>query len=139
MLHSTTTLAIGTLAVAALALTGCAQLSGIALGEATTHVETRADLEDAPAWMPADAEDITVTVGTEGSSGSAPSSTVFTSKDGVTSDRCTTVPRKSAPTMSISGAPDPYAAEQVTKCGAWSMTSEGTRWLAWTPNTEDEE
>jgi hypothetical protein len=139
MLHSTTTLAIGTLAVATLALTGCAQLSGIARGEATTHVETRADLEDAPAWMPGDATDITVVVGTKGGSGSAPSSTVFTSADGVTSDRCETVPRKSAPTVTISGAPDPYAAEQVTKCGAWSMISDGDRWHAWTPNPNDGE
>lgn len=132
-------LAIGTSAVAALAISGCTQLSGIARGEATTHVDTRAELTDAPAWMPADATDISVVVGTKSGSSPAPTSTVFTSARGVPSDACERVPRNSAPTMTISGAPDPFAANQVTKCGAWSMISVGDRWHAWTPNPNDGE
>lgn len=139
MLTTTKTWAIGTLAVAALALSGCSQLSDLAHGRATTHADARADFADAPAWMPEDATDITAVVGTKGGSGAAPSSTVFTSTDGVTSDRCETVLRNSAPVVTIPGAPEVYAAKEATKCGAWSMISDGDRWHAWTPNTNDGE
>lgn len=139
-MHSSITkvLALGAVTAGALGLSGCAQFSDAAHGEARSHADGRADLRDAPSWLPADATDISTVVGTKSSDpATAPKSMLFTTEDGVTADRCEQVPRMSAPSLTFDEAPDPYAAQEVTKCGAWSMTSRGTRWLAWTPNTED--
>lgn len=134
--------AVSALSIAALALAGCAQLSDIAHGKSTTHVDTRAALKAPPEWLPSDASDITVVTGTNGGDTSTPPTTVlFTSAEGVVSDRCADVERNSAPTMTLDepDAPEEYTAETVTRCGAWSMVAKGDRWLAWTPNTADGE
>ncbi len=137
---ATTTVTTVLLVVAATSLTGCSQIGGFAHGESTTHAATRSDLADAPTWVPDDATDITVVTGTRGSGErSAPSSMVFRSEDGVVSGLCERLERGSAPTMHVAGAPDPYASDEVTKCGAWSMIANGDRWLAWTPNPNDGE
>ncbi|QQD76785.1 hypothetical protein I8920_03185 [Curtobacterium sp. YC1] len=136
---STKGVTVGALALCALTLTGCSALNDQLHHEVSTHADTRADLQSPPAWMPADATDISSAAGTAAKKrSSAPTTVVFTSSDGVTADGCTTVPRKSAPSVTISGAPDAYAAETVLRCGDWSLTSEKDRWVAWTPNTGDD-
>lgn len=134
----TTVLAAGALALAAVSLTGCSAFGDLAHDRVTSEASTRADLDQAPSWMPSDATEITAVSGTGGkSSDDAPTTMVFTSGDGVTADGCTTTPRKSAPTMDVDGAPDVYKATSVLRCGGWSMTSKGDRWIAWTPNPGD--
>jgi len=139
MLRTTTTvLTAGVLALAAVSLTGCSALGDAAHGRVTSEASTRADLASAPAWLPSDAADITAVSGTGGKeSATKPTTMVFTSRDGVTADDCTTTPRKSAPTMDVDGAPDVYSATSVVQCGGWSMTADGDRWVAWTPNPGD--
>ncbi|PZE63583.1 MULTISPECIES: hypothetical protein [unclassified Curtobacterium] len=134
----TTTLALGTLALCALSLTGCATLSDSMHNQVSGHADSRADLASPPAWMPADATDITSVTGTAAKDDAdAPETVVFTSADGVSAQGCDTVPRTSAPVMTVPEAPDAYAAKTVVRCGAWSLASEEDRWVAWTPNTGD--
>jgi hypothetical protein len=134
----TTSLAVGALALAAVSLTGCSAISDQAHHRLTSHADTRADLASPPEWMPSDATDITSVSGTAGKeSDSAPQTVVFTSSAGVTSDGCTTVPRSSAPTIDVDGAPDAYKTDSVLRCGSWSLSSKKHRWIAWTPNTGD--
>ncbi|MDM7892931.1 hypothetical protein [Curtobacterium caseinilyticum] len=135
---TTTVLTAGALALATVTLTGCSALGDAAHDRVTSEASTRADLRSAPAWLPDDATAITSVSGTGGKeSDTTPTTLVFTSRDGVTADGCTTTPRKSAPTMDVDGAPDVYAATSVLQCGGWSMTSAGSRWVAWTPNPGD--
>jgi hypothetical protein len=131
-------LAVGALALGAMTLTGCSSLSGPMHKQVTSHADTRADLGSSPAWMPSDAVDIDSATGTAGKSDeTAPRTVVFTSSGGVDSEGCRTVPRKSAPVMAVKSAPDVYAATTVVRCGDWSMVSEKSRWVAWTPNNGD--
>jgi hypothetical protein len=131
-------LMIAALALCVVSLTGCSALSDTMHDEVTGHADTRADLASAPAWMPSDAKDITSVTGTGAKDASeAPKTIVFTSPAGVTAEDCETVPRKSAPVMTVPEAPDAYAAETVVRCGDWSLVSKGNRWVAWTPNTGD--
>ncbi|PZF58180.1 hypothetical protein DEJ23_04585 [Curtobacterium sp. MCSS17_008] len=135
---TTTALALGALVLSAVTLTGCSGFGDLAHDRVTSEASTRADLSAAPAWMPADAEEITSVSGTGGTaSDTTPTTIVFTSADGVTADDCTTAPRQSAPTMDVEGAPNVYKAAAVLRCGPWSMTSKGDRWIAWTPNPGD--
>jgi len=135
---TTTALAVGALALCAVTLSGCSALGDAAHDRVTSEASTRADLDPAPDWMPSDARDITAVSGTGGkSSDTTPTTLVFTSTAGVSGDSCTTTPRNSAPTMDVDGAPDVYEATSVLRCGAWSMTSKGDRWVAWTPNPGD--
>lgn len=134
----TVPLAVGVLALGALTLTGCSALGDLAHDRVTSEASTPADLDGAPDWLPADASDIKSVAGTGGKdSDAAPTTLVFTSTDGVTDDDCSTTPRQSAPTMDVDGAPDVYEATEVLRCGPWSMTSKGDRWVAWTPNQGD--
>lgn len=134
----TAPLAVGVLALGALTLTGCSALGDLAHDRVTSEASTRADLDSAPDWLPSDASDITSVAGTGGKGSDAtPTTLVFTSTDGVTDDACRTTPRQSAPTMDVDGAPDVYKATSVLRCGPWSMTSTGDRWVAWTPNPGD--
>lgn len=134
----TTALAVVALALAATSLTGCSVIGDQAHHRSTSHADARADLASPPEWMPSDATDITSVFGTAGKeSDSPPQTVVFTSSAGVTSDGCTTVPRNSAPTVDVDGAPDAYKADSVLRCGGWSLFSKKHRWVAWTPNTGD--
>ncbi len=134
----TTPLTLGVLALGALTLTGCSALGDVAHDRVTSEAATRADLDAAPDWLPSDARDITSVAGTGGkASDTTPTTLVFTSADGVTDDACSTAPRQSAPTMDVDDAPDVYGADSVLRCGPWSMTSKGDRWIAWTPNPGD--
>ncbi|PYY38116.1 hypothetical protein DEJ16_07355 [Curtobacterium sp. MCJR17_055] len=131
-------LTIAALALCVVSLTGCSALSDTLHDEVTGHAETRADLTNAPEWMPSDATDITSVTGTGAEDASeAPKTIVFTSPAGVAADGCDTVPRKSAPVMTVPEAPDVYAADTVVRCGDWSLAAKGHRWVAWTPNTGD--
>lgn len=135
---TTAVLGLGALALVAVSLTGCSAFGDLAHDRVTAEASTRADLESPPAWMPVDARDISSVTGTGGkASDTRPTTLVFTSRDGVTADGCTTAPRESAPTMDVDGAPDVYSATSVLRCGGWSMLSEGDRWVAWTPNPGD--
>lgn len=134
----TTSLAVGALALAAGSLTGCSAIGDQVHHRLTSHADTRADVASPPEWLPADATDITSVSGTAGKDiDSAPRTVVFTSAAGVTVDGCTTVPRNSAPTVDVDGAPNAYKAESVLRCGGWSLFSKKDRWVAWTPNTGD--
>ena len=133
-----TTSAAFALAATALLVSGCSQLGDVAQNQATSHADTRADMQSPPNWLPADATDITSVSGTAGGD-DTPTTATFTSKAGVTDSSCESTPRHSAPTMSVEGGPDPYKAETVLRCGPWSMTSRGDHWVAWTPNTGDAE
>jgi hypothetical protein len=131
-------LAVGALALCAISLTGCSSLSDPMHKQVTSHADSRADFVSPPVWMPADATDIASATGTAGKSDeTAPRTVVFTSSTGVDSTDCKTVPRKSAPVMTVKGAPDVYAAKTVIRCGDWSLVSEKNRWVAWTPNSGD--
>lgn len=134
----TTSLAVGALAIAAVSLTGCSVIGDQVHHRLTSHADTRTDLTSPPEWMPSDATDITSVSGTAGDdTANAPRTVVFTSTAGVTVDSCTTVPRNSAPTVDVDGAPDAYKATSVLRCGGWSLFSTKHRWVAWTPNTGD--
>jgi hypothetical protein len=131
-------IAVAALGFGALSLSGCSVLQEQAHREVTSHADNRADVKSPPAWMPEDATDISSSTGTAAKNrDAAPMTVVFTSKQGVDSSDCKTVPRKSAPVMTIAGAPDVYAATTVVRCGDWSMVVEKHRWVAWTPNTGD--
>jgi len=135
---ATVPLAVGALALGALLLSGCSALGDLAHDRVTAEASTRADLDAAPDWLPSDARDITSVSGTGGKdSDTTPTTLVFTSTGGVTDDACSTTPRQSAPTMDVEGAPNVYKATSVLRCGPWSMTSKGDRWVAWTPNPGD--
>lgn len=134
-----TVAAVGALTLGALTLSGCSVLQDQVHHQVTRHADTRADLGSPPAWMPEDATDISSSTGTAAKGDdAAPTTVVFTSKQGVDSASCTTVPRKSAPVMTIEGAPDVYAAKTVVRCGDWSLVGDGRQWVAWTPNTGDD-
>ena len=66
------------------------------------------------------------------------SSILFTSGSALDPSICRDVPRLSAPSYAIEGAPDVLAADTVFACGDWSVVPSETGWLGWTPNHPDE-
>ncbi|MDF2916992.1 hypothetical protein ACU6RU_04150 [Microbacterium sp. F1-18] len=120
-----------------LALSGCAAVDSVAYGRAESTYATAKDLAqargEAPAWLPADARDITRVVSTRAEA----ESLLFSSADGLTG--CEDVERLSAPTMEIAAGPDVYAIDRVTVCGEWAVAENDGTYYAWTPAEEAEQ
>ncbi len=129
------TAALGMAAIL-LTLSGCAAVDSVAYGRAESTYATANDLaqahDEAPAWMPADARDITRVVSTRAQA----ESLMFSSTDGLAG--CEDVERLSAPTMEIASAPDVYAIDRVAVCDEWAVAKSDGTYYAWTPATEAE-
>lgn len=130
-------------AAAASALVLTASLSGCSIVDEVAHhrtsdaYRTADDLEaagvDAP-WVPADARDLRLARSTDGGLASL----LAIESSPLDPERCTEVPRLSAPELPVDGAPDPYDADTVFVCGDWSVVPAGDGWYGWTPNVPGE-
>jgi hypothetical protein len=123
------------LAVAGLA--GCTAADDLLHGSITTTADGRDDISGgAPAWVPEDASDIRVVSGSRGDA----TSMLLTSSADLDPAVCVEVPRLSAPTMQVEGAPDVYDKKVTTvfSCGDWSVLASPDGWYGWTPATEDD-
>ncbi|MFS0713644.1 hypothetical protein ABC195_07140 [Microbacterium sp. 2P01SA-2] len=118
-----------------LTLSGCAAVDNVAYGRAETTYDTAKELVqargEAPAWLPADARELTRVVSTRADA----ESIVFSSDTGLAAD-CAEVERLSAPTMEITSGPDVYAIDRVAVCGEWAVAENDGTYYAWTPATE---
>ncbi|MDF2580590.1 MAG: hypothetical protein K0S49_2169 [Microbacterium sp.] len=120
-----------------LTLSGCAAIETVAYGSVESTYETAKELAqargEAPAWLPADARELTRVVSTRAEA----ESIVFSSDTGLAAD-CAEVERLSAPTMEITSGPDVYAIDRVAVCGEWAVAENDGTYYAWTPATEAE-
>lgn len=132
---ATLTLGLAGIVAATTALSGCAALEGVFTKQQSAEYATAADAGEAgidAEWIPADATDIRVTRST---AADAPDAVVLlASAADLAPGVCAEVERQSAPSYSIDGAPDVYAADTVFACGAWSVVAADGGWYGWTPN-----
>lgn len=144
-MHNFTSRTVRVTSVALLAL-AVGSLSGCAIVDEAFHKQQSSSFgsaQDAPAdsvahesWVPADASDIRIVQTTIEEARDA--SILFTSGSALDPSICRDVPRLSAPSYAIEGAPDVLAADTVFACGDWSVVPSETGWLGWTPNHPDE-
>jgi hypothetical protein len=115
------------------ALSGCSVIQDTMSSSVTTTADSREDLSgDLPAWMPADASNITRV---KGSKGDAVSILLSSAKD-LDTDACVETTRLSAPTMQVNNAPNVYKEDTVFSCGDWAVVPTSDGWYGWTPASE---
>lgn len=128
-----------TAALALITLSGCAVVDEIAHKQRSAEFPSASEMPeewlDRAPWLPADARDIRAMESTVDEDAV---SILVTSGSELSTDLCIEVPRQSAPTMEVPGAPDVYSANEVLACGDWSVLPAGDGWYGWTPNSADE-
>ncbi|MBA8817039.1 hypothetical protein FHX48_002133 [Microbacterium halimionae] len=118
-------------------LAGCTAVDDLLYSKTTTTSDSLDSLAgDAPTWIPGDATDITQVQTRDG----AATSILLASDRDLDADLCTRVPRLSAPTIEVVGAPDVYGADgdAVFSCGEWTVMASADGWYGWTPSAEGE-
>jgi hypothetical protein len=123
--------------VATFALVGCSDIVDELRNESTRTFESTTQLADdwdksAP-WLPSDA----TTISTKETPGAAPAVLLATSIEALDATQCVETDRRSAPTFSLDGSPDPYT-DTVFACGDWAVIATDGGWFGWTPNHPDE-
>lgn len=134
----TAALALAAAAAVSLSLTGCTSIQQMLQNESTgTYPDAAAvaaDWDKTAPWLPADATDISVHESTKGD----PATLLATSDSELDLSQCAEVPRQSAPTFAIDGAPNVYKIDTVYACGDWAVVPTDDGWYGWTPNHPDE-
>lgn len=132
----TTGAAVAGLGLILFVVSGCALVNDVAYGRAESSAPNGAELAaargEALDWLPADAADIRRVQSTR----SDAESLVFRSATGPVG--CDEVDRTSAPTMTVTDAPDVYAVDRVRVCGDWAVATVDGVSYAWTPGDEAE-
>ena len=118
-----------------LILAGCSAIDDLAHGSsrvtssnATAFAREHAGVAD---WLPADAMSVALVSSTR-----ADDVMTLTYESETAPEGCETLPRQSAPTMSVDTDIDVYATPSVLVCGSWAVAHDADQWLAWTPATE---
>lgn len=129
------------LAVGTTALSGCSSIDDMINRQETHTYEDKksfeADSEISTDWVPDDATEITVrSASREGDEVAV----IHLDSTSNLPDSCREAERKSAPLLTIDGAPDVYKPKNnnVHICGEWTVMQSSDGWYGWTPNTEDQ-
>ena len=122
---------------ATFALAGCSDIVDELRNESTSTFETTTELVDdwdrsAP-WLPSDATTISV----REALGGDPAILLANSATALDVSQCAETERRSAPTFSLEGSPEPYT-DSVLVCGDWAVIPTDSGWFGWTPNHPDE-
>ncbi|MEI5583552.1 MULTISPECIES: hypothetical protein [unclassified Agromyces] len=125
---------------AALALTGCAAVDDLVNRQAT-HTYDDADHFGADAsvdagWIPLDATEITLRTPAENAGDVA---VILLVSDSELPESCVEAERRSAPILSVDGAPDVYEPNnsRIHVCDDWTVMKAADGWFGWTPNDGD--
>lgn len=143
LMHRSTRIAAAAMLVLAgsLAVTGCSSIDdAINRQQTNTYADKAAYASGSSVdaeWIPDDATDITVRTPADRSSGTA---VILLTSPSALPSSCTEAERKSAPLLTIDGAPDIYdpSAQDAFVCADWTVMPSATGWFGWTPNTEDQ-
>jgi hypothetical protein len=127
-------------AVATLALSGCAAIDDLVNRQAThtydnkDHFGTDASVD--AGWIPADATEITLRTPAENAGDVA---VILLVSNAGLPEPCLEAERKSAPLLSIDGAPDVYEPKnsKIHVCDDWTVMEATNGWFGWTPNNGD--
>jgi hypothetical protein len=135
-------IALPVLALAALSLTGCAQLYDTLHNERQTTYEDAAalaaDWTGSAAWVPGDATDITVRESSDGTVASL----ALSSASPLDPADCAETDRLSMPSLGGDWAPDDddiVKATTVYACGDWAVLATDDGWYGWTPSAPGEQ
>ncbi len=134
-------LTLAAILTAGLALTGCTTMADVINRESTQTFSDKAALDQSSsvdaAWVPADATAITVRTPSDATSDVA---VVLVASQAKLPAPCQPTERRSAPLLSIDGAPDVYdpKAQAAFVCGDWTVMPAADGWFGWTPNVEDQ-
>jgi hypothetical protein len=127
-------------AVATLALSGCAAIDDLVNRQATQTYDNTdhfgADASVDAGWIPADATKITLRTPAENAGDVA---VILLVSDAELPESCLEAERRSAPMLSIDGAPDVYQPKNSTihVCDDWTVMKAADGWFGWTPNNGD--
>ena len=120
-----------------LILAGCSAIDDVAHGSSRTTYSNATDFarehSGVADWLPADARSVALVSSTRTDGVMTLAYESETAPEG-----CETLPRQSAPTMSIDTEVDVYATPSVLVCESWAVAHDADQWLAWTPATEAE-
>jgi hypothetical protein len=125
---------------ATLALSGCAAIDDLVNRQATHTYDDKdhfgADASVDAGWIPADATEITLRTPAENAGDVA---VILLVSDAELPESCLEAERKSAPMLSIDGAPDVYEPKnsKIHVCDDWTVMEAANGWFGWTPNNGD--
>lgn len=130
----------------ALTIAGTATLAGCSVVDSVLHKQSTESFDDGaqlrkgfertPEWVPDDATEITLRTSTIDAASDAV--ILLQSTSALPEDACVEVPRSSAPSWGLEGAPDVYEIDTVYACGDWTVAAADGGWLGWTPNADAE-